>query len=291
VTIIQHDENKGISYTQNEAVDIANGQYIAFLDCDDYLKDGALEIVYEKIKALPEVDYFFTDRTNIDQNSKVLYDATYKAVQSTHGIKNDLLNRMIASHLKVIKKSTYIKVGGSDAKMSGIQDWDLALKIAEVGELDYIDESLYCHRLHENSVTSSDSVAQYKKTNILRREFSRKWLNREENTKDIWSLLKSDNCNVDTLNDVDNFMVFSPQNIKLNTWYCPDEIQEAFRSGKIIVFDARGMIDNAYIEFLRDFNSYFDLIICDRLSVSSKLIGVTWSENIIWTPLKNCNYH
>jgi glycosyltransferase involved in cell wall biosynthesis len=286
VTIIQHKENKGISYTQNEAVDVANGQYIAFLDCDDFLKEGALEIVYEQIKELSEVDYFFTDRTNIDQNDKILYDATYKVVQSTHGIKDDLLDRMIASHLKVIKKSTYIDVGGSDAKMSGIQDWDLALKIAEVGELDYIDESLYCHRLHENSVTSSDSVAQYKKTNILRREFLEKWLNREENTKDIWSLLKSDNCNVDTLNELDNFMVFSPQNIKLNTWYCPDEIQEAFRSGKIIVFDAQDMMDNTYIEFLRDFNSYFDLIICDRLSVSSKLIGVTWSENIIWTPLK-----
>ena len=51
--------------------------------------------------------------------------------------------------------------------------------------------------------------------------------------------------------------------------------------------DARGIVDQKYIEFLKDFNSYFDLILCDRLGVSSQIIGTLWSEQIIWTPLIN----
>ncbi len=286
VTVIEHSENKGISYTQNEAVSKAKGEYIAFLDCDDYLKDGALEYIYEQIKNSPEVDYFFTDRSNIDENNKTLYDAVYKTVQSSNGIKSDLLDRMVASHLKVIKKETYLEVGGSDAKMSGIQDWDLALKIAEIGDLEYIEGSFYFHRLHENSVTSSDSVAQYKKTNILRREYAKRWLQESGDNIDqekINDLLKSHQ--IDALLSLENVATFSPKNIQLTTWYCPEMLRKAFIQNKFCVMDARGSLEQSMIDFLKDFNSYFDLILCDRLSVSSQTIGTLWSEQIIWTPL------
>ncbi|WP_249212173.1 hypothetical protein [Burkholderia cenocepacia] len=86
-------------------------------------------------------------------------------------IKNDLLDGMVASHLKVIRRSTYLKAGGSDDAFSGIQDWELALKIAEFGRFHYLHEPLYRHRVHTRSVTSSDSVGQFRKTNIVRRRF------------------------------------------------------------------------------------------------------------------------
>ncbi len=282
ITVLKHNENRGISYTQNEAVKVAKGKYIAFLDCDDYLKSGALEYIYTKIKNNPHIDYFFTDRTNIDGNNQILYDAVYKTVQSSNGIKSDLLDRMIASHLKIIKKSTYMKIGGSDKKMSGVQDWDLALKIAEIGNFKYIEGSFYFHRLHKHSVTTSNSVAQYKKTNLLRREYTKQWLHRNENNiyyKKIRDIVKLHQ--IDTLFAFDNVAVFSPSNIQLNTWYCPEGLKKAFKKNKFCIMDARGFLDQSMIEFIQDFNSYFDLIICDRLSVSSQIIGTLWSEKII----------
>jgi glycosyltransferase involved in cell wall biosynthesis len=288
IKIIFHNENKGISYTQNEAVENAKGEYIAFLDCDDFLKENALSVVYQKIRANRSLDYIFTDRTNIDEKDNVLYDACYKTVKEADNIQDDLLDRMIASHLKVIKRETYLKVGGSDAKMSGIQDWDLALKIAEVGEIEYIPQTLYCHRLHENSVTSSDSVAQYKKSNILRREYAAKWLlsnnSPQKDISDIKRIIKNDG--IESLKNLDNVALFDTKNLKLNTWYCPKELKEAFSKNKICIMDARGNLDKSYIDFLKDFNSYFDLILCDRLSVSSQIIGTLWSEHIIWTSLE-----
>ena len=40
----------GVSSTINQCIEIAEGQYIAFLDCDDYLAPNALEEVNMQIK-------------------------------------------------------------------------------------------------------------------------------------------------------------------------------------------------------------------------------------------------
>ena len=101
--------------------------------------------------------------------------------------------------------------------------------------------------------------------------------------KEIYTALKS--SQIDSLNSLDRVKVFNSSNLSLDTWYCPEKLKDSFGNYEICIFDARGELRSAYIEFLKDYNSYFDLILCDRLSVSSQIIGTLWSEHIIWTPL------
>ena len=42
--IIFNDKNKGVAYSRNKAISIARGEYIAFLDCDDYWETNKIEI-------------------------------------------------------------------------------------------------------------------------------------------------------------------------------------------------------------------------------------------------------
>ena len=44
VKIIFNDNNKGVSYSRNKAISIAQGKYIAFLDCDDYWETNKIEV-------------------------------------------------------------------------------------------------------------------------------------------------------------------------------------------------------------------------------------------------------
>ena len=44
VKIIFNDENRGAGYSRNKAILIAQGEYIAFLDCDDYWEINKTEI-------------------------------------------------------------------------------------------------------------------------------------------------------------------------------------------------------------------------------------------------------
>ena len=44
VQIIFNDKNKGVAYSRNKAIALAQGEYIAFLDCDDYWDLKKIEI-------------------------------------------------------------------------------------------------------------------------------------------------------------------------------------------------------------------------------------------------------
>ena len=48
VRIIHHEKNKGLGPSRNTAIDNARGQYIFFLDSDDWVSHDCLSVLYEK---------------------------------------------------------------------------------------------------------------------------------------------------------------------------------------------------------------------------------------------------
>jgi O-antigen biosynthesis protein len=267
IRIVRHTKNCGISFTQNEAVTLARGDFIAFLDCDDGLEEHALETVRRNIEANPEIDYLFSDRYDIDTHGTILRHAKYGGYQNItpqphKSIKEDLLDGMVASHLKVIRRSCYLMVGGTSDQYSGCQDWELALKIAEMGRFLYMPDTLYRHRIHTKSVTSSDRVSQFRKTNLLRRIYGEKWY-REKSTT--------------IASDEENTRLFSA-NIKLPSL---EELKNVYFDGKKCVFDFRGYFDIQCINFLREFNSYFDHILWDDPAVPAALVGYLWNDALL----------
>ena len=50
VEVVQHSKNKGLGEARNSGIDKATGEYIFFLDSDDYIHPNTLEVMYEKAK-------------------------------------------------------------------------------------------------------------------------------------------------------------------------------------------------------------------------------------------------
>lgn len=263
--VIILSKNCGISEAQNKAVEMATGEYVAFLDCDDELEPGALSVVRDYVVSRPDVDYFFTDRYEMDSENKLIRTARYGGYDNLHfrgqeSIRMDLLDGMVASHLKVIRRSAYVAVGGCDRTFSGVQDWDLALKVAERGSLFYIAEPLYRHRLHRYSVTSRDRVAQFRKTNVVRRRFCERWL---RNSFDVGR--------------EKNEKYFSKTEFPVEL----AALRNYWSQGYLCVADATGALTMGQINFLREFNSYFDRIEWDDPAVPASLVGYLHDNFII----------
>ncbi|MCM1162251.1 MAG: glycosyltransferase [Roseburia sp.] len=51
--VVIHQENQGVSSARNAGLDVAKGKYIQFVDADDMLMEGAIEVL---VKAMTEVD-------------------------------------------------------------------------------------------------------------------------------------------------------------------------------------------------------------------------------------------
>lgn len=258
--------NQGISLAQNLAVEAARGDFVAFLDCDDELEPGALSVIGGKIAAHPEVDYFFSDRRDVNESGVQVRVASYGgygsiSFRSQACIKDDLLDGMVASHLKVIRRDAYLAVGGCDPLFSGVQDWDLALRLAERSTLHYVDQVLYRHRVHLNSVTRGDLVAQFRKTNCLRRRFGERWLMPRGVQPDAPQA----------------FVVFDAKRLPLPL----ETLKQSWREGKRCAVDLSGPINISTVNFVREFNSYFESVVWDDPAVPAALVGYVWDPAIL----------
>lgn len=277
VHLYQNKSNLGISATQNYAVAQARADYIALLDCDDRLDKQALLTMWTAIQENNYPDYLFSDRRNMDVQGHALYDAVYGHVASGRGVVRDLQDRMIASHLKVIAKQAYERAGGVSDRYSGIQDWEMALAIARFGRIVYVPKVLYCHRLHGASVTQSDHRGQALKTNLLRRQY----------LEELWPKRPGTAASAETSANIEGpeIVHFKLADLAGKSWYCPEEVVQAWQAGAECHLDARGGQAESHIEFLSDFNSYFDRILVDRVDVACRIVGTMADPGSLISPL------
>lgn len=70
-----HTKNGGISSARNKALDIAAGDYIMFLDSDDYLEPDAIETLYNNLVAC-DADMSVGSLRIVDEQSKEVYTDT-----------------------------------------------------------------------------------------------------------------------------------------------------------------------------------------------------------------------
>lgn len=269
--IRQESSNKGISTAQNLAVEIACGEYVAFLDCDDALVPGALQTVIHTLQARTEIDYLFTDRIDIDEWGSRIRRVCYGGYdrlkfKSQDHIAEDLLDGMVASHLKVIRRSVYRAVGGCNAQYSGVQDWELALRISQRYRLHYLAEPLYLHRVHGRSVTCSDKVAQHYKTNLVLRQYLERW--RSEATAPP------------------ALHIFGLKDLPIPL----DRLKSLWKQGGRCVLDLQGEVNTQHINFVREFNAYFDRIIYSHPKVPASLYGYLWDSRLLALTVDDHSY-
>lgn len=264
LVVVLNSTNRGISAVQNQGVELATAPFVALLDCDDALEHDALQKVMRALSKHPDTDYLFTDRVDVDGSGKQLGVANYGgyrniAFRSPENIRYDLLDAMVASHLKVIRRDLYLHLGGSDEKFSGVQDWHFALKAAEVAKFHYLNEPLYRHRIHSKSVTSSDVVSQFRKTNALRRSFALRWLCSGLDDRNGWKTFRDTDGRTPSL----------------------EELKNAWRDGVRCEFVLGHDTPLPVILFLREFNSYFDRIVWSDPRSYASLVGFLWGRVLV----------
>jgi len=143
------DENQGIAGASNEALSLATGDYVGFLDNDDELSPDAL---YEVVKAInkTKADFIYSDEGKMD----------LKGNYSGEHFKPDyspdmLLSRNYICHFSVIKKEIVDKVGGFRKGFDGSQDYDFFLRVLEkTNKIYHVPKVLY----HWRKVPGSTAI-------------------------------------------------------------------------------------------------------------------------------------
>ncbi|OGW44693.1 MAG: hypothetical protein A2132_05315 [Nitrospirae bacterium RBG_16_43_11] len=144
-------QNLHISGATNEALDMAGGEFVAFLDHDDELHPNALYEIVNLLQSSKDADIIYTDNDMIKTEGK-RFGPKFKPDWSPEL----LLSYMYISHLFVCRTALVREVGGLRKGYEGSQDHDLALRLSEMTDRIYhIPKILYHARLMPTSVSRS----------------------------------------------------------------------------------------------------------------------------------------
>lgn len=165
-------ENSGICSSQQRLLDIGSAEYVVFVDCDDYISPDSIDFLANTIQAHRDVDYFYTDRYDINSNGNVLrvvsYGSDYSGFKPSYDIKVDILNSMFCTHMKCLKREVIVSFGGFQDCMEGVQDLEVALKFLVSGKrFWHINNALYFHRKHTTSITSARAAVMQRYSNTV----------------------------------------------------------------------------------------------------------------------------
>jgi GT2 family glycosyltransferase/glycosyltransferase involved in cell wall biosynthesis len=152
-------ENEGIAGNSNEALSMASGEFVAFLDHDDELAPFALFEVVKRLNEDPFLDYIYSDEDKIDEKGE-RRDPFFKPDWSP----DMFLSCNYLCHLSVIRKKVVDEVGGFRAGYDGSQDYDLFLRVTERigdGGIGHIPKILYHWRMIPESAATSCQAKPY----------------------------------------------------------------------------------------------------------------------------------
>lgn len=157
----RRNQNGHICKASNDALLLANGDFIALLDHDDELaKDALLEVV-RSLNINPNLDLIYSDEDFLDENGN------RKAPHFKSDWNPELLRaHNYITHLTVIRRALVIRAGmfREDADIEGAQDYDLILRCSALispEKIHHIPRILYHWRAHSESTATGLAAKPY----------------------------------------------------------------------------------------------------------------------------------
>ncbi|OZB38508.1 MAG: hypothetical protein B7X48_12895 [Acidiphilium sp. 34-60-192] len=143
--------NGGISAASNLALAQADGAIIALLDHDDILVPDALLHIARAFASASDVDMVYTDEGKISEDGRMIL-----LNPKPDWSPELLLSTMYIGHLTAYRRALVEQVGGFRTEFDGTQDYDMALRMAEVARrVVHVPLPLYMWRMSSTSTAGS----------------------------------------------------------------------------------------------------------------------------------------
>ncbi|PIE82813.1 MAG: hypothetical protein CSA09_05225 [Candidatus Contendobacter odensis] len=168
--VFSNPVNQGIARTQNRALMASKGDIIGWLDCDDYLAPDAVEICLRQWHE--GIVYAHSARINIDPHGQEVSRISFEHLPRLDYFAENL-ERMYATHFKLIARQAFARVGLFDLRFDVAQDYDLLMRIAfhyPSSAFIHIPEFVYYHRFHERQATGLQTEQQQIATTTIQHE-------------------------------------------------------------------------------------------------------------------------
>jgi glycosyltransferase involved in cell wall biosynthesis len=167
-----YQDNKGIAGARNAGMHQTAGDYIAFLDSDDYWLPGKLEQQMALFSQHPEYGMVGC------QCGSVQIDGTYREKNrpgKSGWILYDLFNKnFIRTSSAVITRACLEKVGGFDETLREGEEYDYWLRIAAEFAIGFINEPLTVYVDNTDGMSTDSLTGRLHRLKVLEKKYLKK---------------------------------------------------------------------------------------------------------------------
>lgn len=158
IKVIYRSENGHISRATNTGIEVASGEFIGLMDCDDVLAINALYEMAKKLNEDKEYDFIYSDEDKLSEDGKKRKDPFFKPDWSP----DTFMSLMYTCHFSIFRKTLIDELGGLRVGFEGSQDYDLVLRLMEkTDRIGHVPKILYHWRERKESTASSMTAKPY----------------------------------------------------------------------------------------------------------------------------------
>jgi glycosyltransferase involved in cell wall biosynthesis len=198
IKAFKNEENKGLTYNWKFLIDNAKGEFLAFLEGDDFFYKENIKEKMEVFDKYPDLGMVYCNFSVIDEKGNIIIN-NYNNFQNIRVYKNELIKpseylsskyHLINSYGQImVRKNVCNKVGyprtlDDTEKVFLPSDWDFNFRISTQNKIFFINKILFAYRKHLNNC-SHDALKAYKHISLLLDEYEIKFADNEEVKKAI----------------------------------------------------------------------------------------------------------
>ena len=162
-----HQKNRGLPAARNTGIAIAQGEYIALLDDDDWWVPEKLERQIAVLSSHPEAALVYCDARVVYENGDAeelfLAQYDYGITPPAGFVREQLLaHNFILPSTVMMVRSKLNEVCGFDEEFLAVEDWDLWLRMASRWQVQVVRDALIFRREGSHNMTSNTTkIATY----------------------------------------------------------------------------------------------------------------------------------
>ncbi|MEG4168011.1 MULTISPECIES: glycosyltransferase [unclassified Microcoleus] len=166
-----YQENQGVAAARNIACQLAQGEFLAFLDADDYFLPSKLEKQLACFDDDPTLDMVQTGWLMVDETGKDISEMKPWQQAPKLDLESFIIFKCVRPSAMMLRRKCWEDLGGFDSHFSLGEDLDFALRLTLKGyKAVWLEEILTCYRQHNSNIMSS-GLPLMKNTEILMKEF------------------------------------------------------------------------------------------------------------------------
>lgn len=156
-------ENKGLTKTLNELVNLSAGKYIVVCASDDYLINNTIAKRVEILEKTPNKLLLVSDNIVVNNDGELISNSNLfehrkgikKDYFNDNGLKKSIVSKWgMAGACYIANKKIYEEIGSYDEDLI-VEDWDFMLRAVSKNLILYYDERVSAYRTHEDNTSKN----------------------------------------------------------------------------------------------------------------------------------------